>query len=288
MRSLFVALLGAGLAVSGCKSSGTGGGSADCPMMDDLISDFLVDNSLHAADGRQGGWYAYGDDLGTFAFPNKFEISPTEGTTACSGPGSLHFKGTGFAMWGAATGADFKPRPSDGDGGYGDKMTYDASKYRGVAFWAKASAPLGGVQVSFPDLYTDGAAPSHDMPDPSNSTGTPLCLASDGSCRCIYNPQSALNCSPYLVQFGLTGDAGAAVAFAPYAAYQIDTTWKRFQILFVDTRQDPGNAGYHPPGDRLSLDKLTAMAIQINADYSTGAPVARDFDLYIDDVTFIK
>jgi hypothetical protein len=40
--------------------------------------------------------------------------------------------------------------------------------------------------------------------------------------------------------------------------------------------------------DRLTVDKLTAMAIQINADYSTGSPRARDFEIWIDDVTFIK
>lgn len=290
MRSnLVVALLAGGLAAAGCKSSGGGGVASGCPAVpDDLISDFLVDNSLHAADGRQGGWYAYGDDVGTFAFPNKFEVDPLEGNTTCSGPESLHFKGTGFAMWGAATGVDFKPRPSDGDGGYGDKGTYDASKYRGVAFWAKASAPLGGIQVSFPDLYTDGGAASHDMPDPTDSSAPLVCNSADGPCRCIYNAQSTLNCSPYLVQFGLKGDASAAVMFAGYSDYQIDTTWKRFQILFVDTRQDPGNGGYHTVDNRLSLDKLTAMAIQINADYSTGSAVARDFDLWIDDVTFIK
>ena len=59
-------------------------------------------------------------------------------------------------------------------------------------------------------------------------------------------------------------------------------------MLFVDTRQDPGNGGYHTPADRLTGDKLTAMAIQINADYSTGLPVARDFEIWLDDVTFIK
>ena len=289
MRAGLVALVVAGLAAVSCKSGGGGSPAAGCPAVeDDLISDFLVDNSLHAADGRQGGWYAYGDDLGTFAFPGKFEIDATQGNTNCSGPGSLHFKGMGFAMYGAATGVDWKPRPSDGDGGYADKMTYDASKYRGIAFWAKASAPLDGVQVSFPDLYTDGAAPSHDMPDPTNPTNPPLCMASDGTCRCIYNGASALNCSPYLVQFGRTGDAAADTVFAGYASYRLETTWKRFQVLFVDSRQDPGNGGYHTPDDRLSVDKLTAMAIQINADYSTGSAKARDFDVWIDDVYFIK
>jgi len=30
------------------------------------------------------------------------------------------------------------------------------------------------------------------------------------------------------------------------------------------------------------------MAIQVNADYSTGASEPRDFELWIDDVAFIK
>ena len=68
-------------------------------------------------------------------------------------------------MWGAAMGVDWKPRPSDGDGGYGDKMTYDASKYRGIAFWVKASAPLDGVQVSFPtSTPTAGRPPTRCCP----------------------------------------------------------------------------------------------------------------------------
>jgi hypothetical protein len=296
MRSGFFAVLVAGLAVVGCKSGGGGGGgdaagaggAAGCPTVpDDLISDFLVDNSLHAADGRQGGWYAYGDDKGTFAFPNKFEIDPLVGNDSCSGPGSLHFKGMDFSVYGAAIGADFKPRPSDGDGGYGDKMTYDASAYRGIAFWAKSSQPLDGVQVSFPDLYTDGAAPAHDMPDPT-SAGTNLCTASEPTCKCIYNPSSQYNCSPYLVKFGLKGDAAVDAFFSGYANYQLDTTWKRYQVLFVDTKQDPGNGGYHTPADRLDVAHLTAMAIQINADFSSGSAVARDFDVWIDDVSFIK
>jgi hypothetical protein len=291
MRSGFIALVVAGLAAVGCKSSGgspadggdTGTG-ANCPAADDLISNFEVDNSIAPVGGRQGGWYTYGDDLGHFANSGSgYNIAVDEGNPNCSPMGALHVKGTGFAMWGAATGVDWKPRPAGEDGGYGDKMTYDASAYRGVAFWAKSSAPLDGVQVAFPDLYTDGAAPAHEMPDPTGGA-TPVCT----DCRCIYNPSSGLNCSPYLVQFGKKGDAAADVVFAGYASYQLDTTWKRFQVLFVDTKQDPGNLGYHPPGDRLTADKLTAMAIQVNADYSTGSAQARDFEIWLDDVTFIK
>ena len=294
---VFSLIVAAGLAVVGCKSGGSGspsdggdtGNLANCPAADDLISDFEVDNSLAPVGGRQGGWYTYGDTAGMFLTggSNGYNIDGS-GNPNCSKNGSLHLKGAGFAMWGAATGVDWRPRPSDGDGGYGDKMTYDASAYRGVAFWAKASAPLDGVQVSFPDLYTDGAAPSHDMPDPTNPTGPPICMAADG-CRCIYNAQSALNCSPYLVQFGLKGDAAADLAFSGvYSTYQLDTTWKRFEVLFVDTKQDPGNGGYHLPANTLSADKLTAMAIQINANYTTGSAQARDFEIWLDDVGFIK
>ena len=122
------------------------------------------------------------------------------------------------------------------------------------------------------------------MPDPANPSGTPLCTA----CKCIYTPGSDYNCSPYLVQFGLKGDSGVATLFSGYMNYQLNTTWQRFQVLFVDAKQDPGNGGYKAPGDRLTADKLTAMAIQVNADYSTGTAKPRDFEIWIDDVSFIK
>src|SRR3954451_506021 len=226
MRSRFLVLAAAGLAVVGCKSSGGGapadggdtGTLANCSAADDLISNFDADNSLAPVGGRQGGWYTYGDNNGHFATSSGLNIAVDEGNPACSPAGALHVKGTGFSMWGAAMGVDWRPRPGDGDGGYGDKMPYDASQYRGIAFWAKSSAPLDGVQVAFPDLYTDGGAPAHEMPDPAGGA-TPVCT----DCRCIYNPQSALNCSPFLVQFGRKGDASADLVFSDYASYQLDT-----------------------------------------------------------------
>jgi len=298
MRSHIVALLAAGLAVVACKSSssspptdgppstndsGDTGTAANCPAAEDLISDFEVDNALAPVDGRQGGWYTYGDTEGHFVTGGSNGYNIDGAGTSCSPNGSLHVQGMGFGMWGAATGVDWKPRPAGVDGGYGDKMTYDASKYSGVSFYAKASTMLAGVQVAFPDLYTDGASAPHDMPDPSGGAN-PLCTA----CRCIYNAASEYNCSPYLVQFGLKGDAAADVAFASYGDVQIETTWKRITIRFADTKQDPGNGGYHTMANKLSTDKLTAMAIQVNADYSTGTSEPRDFELWIDDVAFIK
>ena len=292
MRSALIpaACLAVGLALGGCKSSGGGpavdaagdGPNPGCSSNpEDLISNFESDNSLAPVGGRQGGWYTYGDDVGMFDRASGFNIDT--GNPNCTPDGALHIKGTGFAMWGAATGVDWKPRPGDGDGGYLAKMTYDASAYRGVAFWAKADKVLDGVQVSFPDLYTDNAAPLHDMPDPLEPT---MFMCED--CVCQYAAGFPNNCSPYLVQFGKKGDAAADLVFSGYSGVQVDTTWKRFQVLFVDTKQDPGNGGYHTPADKLDVANLTAMAIQINADYSTGSARANDFEIWIDDVHFIR
>jgi len=252
----------------GADNSGTGGSGnqgTNCPKVaDDLISDFKTDNSIAATpDGRQGGWYVYGDTKGTFSPPLNtavaYPIDSTVGNTNCSGPGSLHTKATGFAEWGAALATDFKPRASTAD----LKPTYDATKYRGVAFWAKGSAPISHVSVKFPDFYQDNEAQPKDV-------------------GCIFTAGSQYNCSPYLVQFGVP-------AFPNYVNATIDTTWRRFEVLFADAKQDPGNAGWTiPPGDKLVVSQLTGMAIQVNADYSSGSAKANDFEIWIDDVEFIK
>jgi hypothetical protein len=291
-------LLSAGLAVIGCKSSSQkptsdagDGPLASCPsnFPDDLISDFSSDNSIAAVDGRQGGWYVYGDDqmTGTFDPPNKpnsaYPIDDQNGNPNCSGPGSLHTHATGWKVFGAALGTDFKPRPSDGDGGYGPKGTYDASKYRGIAFWAKGAAPINHVQVQVLDVNSDATAPPQDLVNPFN--GASIC----SQCNCVYAAGSVQNCSPYLVQFGLMGDAAVDDLFSGYATSQIDTTWKRFQVLFVDMKQDPNNPGYHTAADRLDVTQITSMAIQVNANYdSSGQPYANDFEIWIDDVSFIR
>jgi hypothetical protein len=248
-------------------SGGAGGSTVvQCiSIADDLIADFTTDNGLNPADGRQGGFYVYGDSLGTFDPPKNgdeaYPIDTTTGNDHCSGPGSFHVKASGFAQWGAAAGADFMPK----DGTY--KGTYDASKYKGVSFWATATASLTGVQVSFPDVYTDAAA----NPTPLDPNVYP----------CVYTAGALNNCSPYLVKLGNP-------QFAAYVDYQIDTTWKRFDIFFADTLQDQYNPGFHTDADKLDVQHLTAMAIQVNSTYVSGKATANDFELWIDDINFIE
>ena len=269
-----LALVGMGCGASSPATGGTGGSGAggtsgaNCiTVADDLIADFMTDNGIHPADGRSGGFYVYGDPLGAFDPPkmgdNPYPIDTVNGNPNCSNAGSLRLKAAGFKVWGSAAGTDFKPKV----GAF--KQPYDATKYKGVSFWAKAAAPVMKVQVSFPDIYTDGAA----NPTALDPTIDP----------CVYTPGSTSNCSPYLVKF-------ADPQFPLYMSMQIDTTWKRFDILFADTKQDTGNAGYHKPGfDLLDVAHLTAMAIQVNAIYNPDNTVtANDYELWIDDVNFIK
>lgn len=279
-RSVARLAFGLFLTTAACKSTSETPQDAaprpGCPAVaDDLISDFASDAGLYQADGRRGGWYVYGDTVGTLDPPNTspYPIDMAVGNPNCSGKGSLRVKGTGFAEWGAATGTDFKPRETIDGGTLSVKGVYDASKYRGISFWAKAAAPVKYVMVKFLDPYTD-----RDSPLPMDDW-------------CVYTAGSAYNCSPYVVKFGdmPPPDAGAT-RFPGYVNAQIDTTWKRFEVLFVDTRQDPGNPGLKSPGDVLQVSQLMGMAIQVNADYNTDPPnvLANDFEIWIDDVAFIK
>jgi len=316
----------AGLMVlaTGCKSSstsspdgstGTGGkggaggsgtdGAIGCTVAADLISDFASDNGLNLAAGLKGGWYTYADksgfgtllppeggggifmvaDAGAGSDPN-FGFDSTVGNPGCSGPGSWHVSAVNFTDWGAATGVDFADKTIN-DAGAIAKGTFDASKFRGISFWAKAASgtAIKFVQVSLLDPYTT----------------IPSVLASSQACAYSTDPtdpaMTAKNCSPYLVKFGYgymnTADGGTdatdlAADYPSYVSYKIDDTWKKFQILFADMKQDRNNPGQTSPGNKLDISQLTGMAIQVNSDHSTKPPTANNFELWIDDVTFVE
>ncbi len=269
--------------------------AADVPVVtcisiaDDLIADFTTDNSISQVDGRQGGFYLYGDGslAGQFVPPNvkcqPYPIDTATGNPQCSGPGSFHVKASGWGVWGAALGTDFVPKIMIDAGVCSDdigfKGTYDASKYKGISFWAKATAPLKGVQVSLKDVYTDGSATFAGLPVPD---GTLPDFTS-----CVISNDKRYNCSPYLVKFGADPNY-----FPAYQGYQIDTTWKRFDVFFADTRQDQYNLGFHAAPDlftsNLDVAHLTGMAIQVNATYVGSTASPNDFEIWVDDVNFIR
>jgi hypothetical protein len=279
-RVLMTAAAGLALA-AGCSSTSSspdGGNTSMCPAMDDLISDFKMDNGVFPVDGRTGGWYTYGDrsGLGTLTPKEGGAAAPDldTGNPNCSGPGSLHVISMGFADWGSAMGVDIAPKVALEAGGT-TKGTYDASKYKGIAFWARSTAPIPFVQVAVLDPYTSN----------------PTILSADQTC--IYDSSMPdKNCSPYLVKFGY-GYMGEALTpvmedYAKFINTQIDSTWRRFEILFSDLKQDRTNPGRPSPGNMLAVSQITAIAIQVNTDHSTTPPTPTDWEMWLDDVSFIK
>jgi hypothetical protein len=76
--------------------------------------------------------------------------------------------------------------------------------------------------------------------------------------------------------------------FPAYKDTQIDTTWKRFDILFADTQQDFYNPGFHTAEDKLDAKHLTSITIQVSTLYVNDSSVPNDFEIWLDDVYFIK
>ena len=249
---------------------------------DDLIADFMMDNGIHPADGRSGGFYVYGDTKGAFDPPKNpdetvaYPIDMTTGNMACSGAGSFRVKGMGFSEWGAAAGTDFEPSTVNMATSTKVKGTYDATKYKGISFFIKASAPLKYVQVKFPDVNTDDQADPSMLPDPS--------MPGMMRAACALTPNfTDFNCSPYLVKLGDTDDTD----FPAYKDVKIDTNWQKLSIMFADTKQDRYNAGKNPFG-ALDVAHLTAFAVQVNANFTTMPASANDFEIWLDDIRFIR
>ena len=123
---------------------------AACSATTAVIDDFEdANNQVALLEGRNGPLYSYADTVGT-------TITPAAGSTFVPAVGgnagsarAAHFNGT-VASSGtvyAGMGLDF----------ISPKALYNASKYTGIAFWAKkgSSAANGNMRVKMPDRNTD-------------------------------------------------------------------------------------------------------------------------------------
>jgi endoglucanase len=165
-----IALAGGAVLISGCIPRQQGGGGAGaagpaaaaaaegtaegkaCPPEEGLIDDGEDNNNqVTAQKGRTGYWYTFVDKAGSTVEPKAGEAGGTfsmapggaNGSTQAArvtgtiGNGNIVFAGMGF--------------------NFNDpKSPYDASKYKGVSFYAKKSpASTGKVRLKFPDVNTD-------------------------------------------------------------------------------------------------------------------------------------
>lgn len=136
-------------------SSTTGKCVADTVVVaaNDVIDDFEDGDltSLPPLGGRVGNWYAYGDGS---------SVASEDVATVNRGASkqSLRTKGKDFTSWGSGVGVDLNH-------GSGDKLSWDASAYSGVTFWARAVVPADQTTVAmtvvFPDIDTDLLVKGH-------------------------------------------------------------------------------------------------------------------------------
>lgn len=197
---------GSGAAATGSPGasagSGASAGGVNCSAlpapanMDDVVANFEEGTgaTLQTA-GRGGGFYMFNDGTG-MQTPPTGALPPATATDRCGSTFALCMKGSGFTTWGAGMGTDFAP--TSGGMGMGTKQTYDASAYKGVAFWAKSNASTASVRVGFKDKDT---APEGGQCDAMQASGAMAC----------------------------NDDFGKAIS--------LTTTWQPFTVMFADLTQ---------------------------------------------------
>jgi hypothetical protein len=115
------------------------------------------DGSILATSGRVGAWYTY-NDATPMAMQKPEAMTPfTMQAGGRDGTGyAAATSGSGFTLWGAGMGFNLHD-PGDGMNGSA-KVTYDASAYTGLAFWAKAGpGSVTSLRVNVSDKNTDPA-----------------------------------------------------------------------------------------------------------------------------------
>jgi len=166
-------------ATSGSSAAGgpAGAGNVNCSALpltsnpDDVVATFEEGTgAVLQVGGRGGGFYMFNDSTG-MQTPPPGMLPPAAPTNRCGSTYALCMSGKNFTTWGAGMGTDFAP--TTGGMGMGTKQTYDASVYKGVAFWAKSNGagPIS-VRVGFKDKNT---APEGGQCDANAKAGAEQC-----------------------------------------------------------------------------------------------------------------
>ena len=141
----------AATAAAGGAAGGAGGGPSipDCPK-EFVIDDFQDGtNQVLVQEGRKGYWYTFVDKVGT-------TVSPPAGKKFIMSPGGANGAPYAARMIGKVSASGDPQYSGMGFSFTNPKGPYDASKYTGVAFWAKVGAgSQKAVRLKVPDINTD-------------------------------------------------------------------------------------------------------------------------------------
>ncbi len=149
--------------IPACKHGGAGGGASSAAASafkscgpEGLIDDGEDNNNQSApVAGRGGYWYTFVDKIGSTITPT----AGSQGGTFTMSPGGANNSKFAANMKGKIGKADQPPDylfAGMGINFQDPKAPYDASKYKGISFWAKKGPGSSGkVRLKVPDINTD-------------------------------------------------------------------------------------------------------------------------------------
>lgn len=145
----------------------------------ELIDDMEDGNaSLIQTSGRSDAWFAFNDesdggmqapaDMGMLLF-RMTKLEAPRGSSLSA----LRTYGSGFVKWGAGVGFDFVP-----------KQRYDASRYAGIAFWARIGTAGGSSLEARMNVNDRNTSPYGEVCDLDCQPDPPVAKANrdDGVC----------------------------------------------------------------------------------------------------------
>ena len=182
------------------------------------------------APGRGGGFYAYNDGTGTQTpAPDTGEAPNATAVSRCGSTFAMCSNGKGFTTWGAGIGTDMGVASGD------SKSPYDASQYKGIAFWAKIEpGSLSNMRIKLPDKST---APEGGICDENAEGESTYCFDDWGSDVTLEEQWK-----PYTILFSDLAQEGwgmVSSGFDPSTLYSLqfqvsDTTGAEFSFCIDD------------------------------------------------------
>lgn len=228
------------------------GSDADLELVDDMED---RNQAILQTAGRAGSWFSFNDLTGMQVPVMSSSIFPMSATDpARSGSQfAVLTKGSGFTGWGAGVGFEFA-----------STLAYDASRYAGIAFWARAATGTSG------DLR-------FNLTDKNSSQYGGLC---------------DLDCQPDVGPMGTNAPTGDGVCTpTDYPCYddfgadlvgKLTDEWQLFLFRW-DQLSAKNWSGRNLPG--VAKEALYGVRFQANGPHAGEPPMT--FDFSIDDVSLL-
>lgn len=227
------------------------GAGADVELIDDMEDN---NQAIIPGSGRAGSWFAFNDESGTQFPPAKSSIFPMSAIApARSGSRvAANTTGSNFRRWGAGIGFEFATT-----------LAYDASRYQGVAFWARvAPGSSRDLRFNVTDRNTSQYGGVCDLDcQPSVGPVEPT-EPTDGMCNVAAGP--------------CYDDFGADIGSV------LNEEWQHFTFRWSDLKAKNWSRKNLPA---LSVNAVFGLRFQANGPPVGGRPVS--FDVWIDDVSLL-